>query len=292
MGETVNRYRTIFLSDFHLGSLSCKADAILDFLKDNESDQLYLVGDVVDGWALRRKWYWPQEHNDVIQKILRKARKGTRVIYIPGNHDEFARQFLDTAFGGISIKQNAIHTAANGNQFLVLHGDEFDGVIRHAPWLSKIGARLYDSLLRINRYLNMMRSWLGMSYWSLSAYLKGKTKKAVQFVARFEDVVIESARQYDVDGVICGHIHSAEYREADGLIYANSGDWVESCTALVEHMDGRLEIIQWPVTPEDKPQRPSITHTSNTNGSSNGLTEKPSLERSSVMEELFDTATA
>jgi UDP-2,3-diacylglucosamine pyrophosphatase LpxH len=240
-----NHYRTIWISDFHLGTRECKADLLLDFLRHNDSDYLYLVGDVFDGWALRRSWYWPQGHNDVIQKLLRKARKGARVFYIPGNHDEFAREFLHLQLGEITIQPQTIHTTADGRQLLVLHGDEFDGVIRHARWLSIIGAHAYSGLIKVNRWFNTCRRWMGLPYWSLSAYLKQKTKKAVQYVASFEEVVVREARQWDVDGVVCGHIHQAELRMMQGWLYANSGDWVESCTALVEHLDGRLEVIRW-----------------------------------------------
>ena len=243
-----NRYRTIWVSDFHLGTRNTKAHFLLDFLRHNDSEFLYLVGDIFDGWALARSWYWPQVHNDVIQKILRKARKGTNVTYIPGNHDEFARNFVDFHFGGIATRNSCIHNTADGRQLLVLHGDEFDGVVQYARWLSLLGAKAYQLALNMNRWYNQLRKWWGLPYWSLSAYLKQKTKRAVQHVACFEKAVAREARKYEVDGVVCGHIHQAEIREIDGVVYCNDGDWVESCTALVEHIDGRLEIIHW--TPE------------------------------------------
>ena len=241
----MNRYRTIWISDFHLGTRNTKADFLLDFLKDNDSDYLYLVGDIIDGWALGKSWYWPQIHNDVIQKILRKARKGTRVTYIPGNHDQFARGFANLQFGGINTRMNSIHTTVDGRQFLVLHGDEFDGVIKYAKWLSVLGAKAYQLALTMNRWYNVLRDKMGLPYWSLSAYLKQKAKKAVQHVANFEQAVASEAKKFEVDGVVCGHIHQAEIRQIDGVLYCNSGDWVESCTALVEHVDGTMEIVRW-----------------------------------------------
>ena len=240
-----NKYRAIWISDFHLGTRNTKADFLLEFLKANESDYLYLVGDVIDGWALGKSWYWPQQHNDVIQKILRKARKGTRVTYIPGNHDNFARGFVNLQFGGIYTRLRSIHTMKDGRQFLVLHGDEFDGVIKYAQWLSVLGAWAYQLTLSMNRWYNVIRRWFGLPYWSLSAYLKQKAKRAVQHVANFEEAVATEARKFEVEGVICGHIHHAEIRDIDGVMYCNAGDWVESCTALVEHVDGTLEIINW-----------------------------------------------
>ncbi len=222
-----------------------KAEALLDFLRRNESDYLYLVGDIFDGWALGKTWYWPQAHNDVVQKVLRKARKGTRVMYIPGNHDEFARNFIDQQFGGIVTRLNATHTTADGRQYIVLHGDEFDGVVHYAQWLSVLGARAYQLTLSANYWYNRIRKWLNLPYWSLSGYLKYKTKRAVQHIANFEHVVAQEARKYEVDGVICGHIHHAEMRTIEGVHYCNTGDWVESCTALVEHVDGALEILHW-----------------------------------------------
>ncbi|GIV60580.1 MAG: UDP-2,3-diacylglucosamine hydrolase [Rhodothermaceae bacterium] len=254
--ESPYRYRTIWLSDFHLGTRECKAEFLLDFLRRTESDYLFLVGDIFDGWALRRSWYWPQLHNDVVQKLLRKARKGTQVTYIPGNHDEFARHFLHLKFGDIVVKPRAVHTTADGRQLLVLHGDEFDGVIRHARWLSLLGAWAYLVILKLNRWFNHARRRLNLPYWSLAAYLKLKAKRAVQFVARFERVVAEEAARWDVDGVVCGHIHHAEQRRIGPVLYANCGDWVESCTALVEHLDGRLEIIPWALVGYPPRRRP------------------------------------
>ena len=237
--------RTVFVSDVHLGTPGCQAEALLDFLRCVECETLYLVGDIVDGWQLMRRWYWPQAHNDVVQKVLRKARKGTRVVLVPGNHDEFARRYLGHSFGGIEVVEDAIHQTADGRRFWVMHGDLFDGVVQCAPWLAHVGDGLYTVALRLNRALNSARARLGLPYWSLSRYLKLKVKRAVSFIGDFEMAVIREARRRGVDGVVCGHIHHAELRTVDGLTYANDGDWVESLTALVEHGDGRLEILDW-----------------------------------------------
>jgi UDP-2,3-diacylglucosamine pyrophosphatase LpxH len=238
-------YRAIFISDLHLGTPGCQADALLDFLKEHTSDYLYLVGDIIDGWQLRRRWYWPQAHNDVIQKLLRKARKGTRVIYVPGNHDEFARHFLDHHFGGIEVMDEAVHKTADGRQLWVIHGDYFDAVVQQAKWLAYVGDYLYEFTLKLNRYLNNTRGRLGLPYWSLSAYLKHKVKKALNYVTDFENAGAHEAAKHGYQGVVCGHIHRAEMREIEGVLYCNDGDWVESRTALVEHMDGRLEMLHW-----------------------------------------------
>lgn len=239
------RYRAVFISDLHLGTPGCQAEALLDFLRASSSERLYLVGDIIDGWQLRRRWYWPQQHNDVVQKLLRRARKGSRVIFVPGNHDEFARQFLDHQFGGIEVVEDAVHVTATGQQLWVTHGDYFDGVIQYAKWLAYVGDSLYEWTLKLNRHLNHWRAKLGLPYWSLSAYLKLKVKKAVNFISDFEVAVAREAKKRGHHGVICGHIHHAEMREIDGVLYCNDGDWVESLTALVEHHDGRLEIIHW-----------------------------------------------
>ncbi|OAN48129.1 UDP-2,3-diacylglucosamine hydrolase [Paramagnetospirillum marisnigri] len=243
--ETKRRYRTIWISDIHLGTRGCKADDLLDFLKNTESDTLYLVGDIVDGWRLRRSWYWPQAHNDVVQKILRKARKGTSVLFIPGNHDEFAREYHGLLFGDIRVETTALHQTADGRTLLVLHGDAFDGVVKHAKWLAHLGDGAYTLALAANHWFNVVRRRLGFPYWSLSAYLKHKVKNAVQFMANFEQAMAEEARRHGADGVVCGHIHHAEIRDHGGVLYCNDGDWVESCTALVEDFDGHLEIVHW-----------------------------------------------
>lgn len=239
------RFRTIWISDIHLGTRGCKAEFLLDFLKYTESDTLYLVGDIIDGWRLKKSWYWPQAHNDVVQKVLRRARKGTEVIFLPGNHDEMFRSFLGLHFGDVKITNKAIHTMADGRRFLVLHGDRFDGVVRYARWLAYLGDWAYTFALAANHWFNIARRRLGYPYWSLSAWLKTKVKNAVKYIDCYEEAVAEEARRCGVDGVICGHIHKAEIREIGGIIYCNDGDWVESCTALAEHFDGRLEIINW-----------------------------------------------
>lgn len=244
MGANQN-YRTIWISDIHLGTRGCKAEFLLDFLKHTESDYLYLVGDIIDGWRLRRSWYWPQDHNDVVQKLLRKARKGTKVIYVPGNHDEFARGYVGFNFGDVPVVSEAIHETADGKKLLVIHGDQFDGVLKYAKWLAHLGDHAYTAALTVNHWVNWVGRRLGFNYSSLSAYLKHKVKNAVQFINSYEETMADVARHRGVDGVVCGHIHHAELRQAGTILYANDGDWVESCTALVEHHDGRLEILRW-----------------------------------------------
>jgi UDP-2,3-diacylglucosamine pyrophosphatase LpxH len=237
--------RTVWISDLHLGTPGCRADALLDFLKHVDCECLYLVGDIIDGWQLRRSWYWPQAHNDVVQKLLRKVRKGTRVVFVPGNHDEFARRYVAHEFGGIELVEDAIHVTADGRRLWVTHGDLFDGVIQCAKWLAYVGDNLYEFTLRLNRHFNRLRARLGLPYWSLSKYLKLKVKRAVSYVSDFERAVAHEARKRGVDGVVCGHIHHAEIRDIDGVLYCNDGDWVESMTALVEHFDGELAIVEW-----------------------------------------------
>ena len=239
------RVRTVWISDLHLGTPGCQAEQLLDFLRCVECETLYLVGDIIDGWQLRRSWYWPQAHNDVVQKLLRKARKGTRVIFVPGNHDEFARKYLGHNFGGVDVMEDCIHETADGRKLWVTHGDLFDGVIQCAKWLAYVGDSAYELTLRINRHFNSLRARLGLPYWSLSRYLKLKVKRAVSYVSDFETAVAREARERGLQGVVCGHIHHAEIRSIDGVLYCNDGDWVESLTALVEHPDGRLAIIDW-----------------------------------------------
>lgn len=243
------RYRAVFVSDIHLGTAGCQAKPLLDFLKHHPSDNLYLVGDIIDGWQLRRRWFWPQAHNDVVQKLLRRARKGCRVVFIPGNHDEFARAFVGHQFGGIEVHEDTVHTTADGRKLWVTHGDYFDAVIQRAKWLAYTGDYAYEFTLRMNRHLNHLRARLGLPYWSLSAYLKHKVKMALNYVTDFEKAVAQEARHRGHDGVVCGHIHRAEMRTIDGTLYCNDGDWVESRTALVEHMDGQLELVVWGDTP-------------------------------------------
>ncbi|WP_430304960.1 UDP-2,3-diacylglucosamine diphosphatase [Rhizobium sp. 0TCS1.26] len=238
-------FRTLFISDIHLGSKAAKTDFLLDFLRHHEAQTLVLVGDIVDGWRLKRSWYWPQGCNDVIQKLLRKARKGTRIIYVPGNHDEFLRSFPGVHFGGIEVAERLIHEAADGKKYLVLHGDEFDVVVRNIRLLAYLGDWAYDAAIVINGLLAIVRRRLNMPYWSFSAWAKLQVKQAVNFIGEFQKVVAEEARRNHVDGVICGHIHHAVMEDIDGIRYINTGDWVESCTAIAEHMDGRFELISW-----------------------------------------------
>jgi UDP-2,3-diacylglucosamine pyrophosphatase LpxH len=237
------RVRTVWISDLHLGTPGCQARALLDFLRDTECDTLYLVGDIIDGWQLRRSWYWPQAHNDVVQKLLRKARKGTRVVFVPGNHDEFARHFVTHTFGGIEVVEDCMHVTADGRRLWITHGDLFDGVVQCARWLALLGDAAYEFSLKVNRWFNRARARMGLPYWSLSKYLKHKVKRAVSYIDDFEAAVAREAKKRGAHGVVCGHIHHAEMREIDGILYCNDGDWVESLTALVEHHDGRLEII-------------------------------------------------
>ena len=239
------RFRAVWISDIHLGTPGCQAAALLEFLRRTESRYLYLVGGIIDGWQLQRRWYWHPSHNDVIQKILRKARKGTEVVYIPGNHDEGARHFLELAFGGITIRSEAIHRTADGRSLLVTHGDLFDGVIQCARWLALVGDLLYTLVLKLNQHFNALRAKMGLPYWSLARFLKHKVKNAVSYICAFEEAVAREARERGLDGVVCGHIHHPEMRMIDGILYCNDGDWVESLCALVEHEDGRLAILHW-----------------------------------------------
>lgn len=242
------RYRTIWISDVHLGTKGCQAELLLDFLKHTESDTLYLVGDIVDAWRLKHLWYWPAAHNDVVQQFLCKARTGTRVVYIPGNHDEFARRFVNHRFGGIEVRRDAMHETANARRLLIIHGDELDAVVNSVRWLAHVGDWAYRTAMVLNVFYNVIRKKLGYGYWSLSAYLKYRVKNAVAHIGKFEESVAVLARKRGADGVVCGHIHHPEVREIGGILYANDGDWVESCTALVEHEDGRLELLRW-ITP-------------------------------------------
>lgn len=243
--DASRRCRAIWLSDLHLGTTGCKAEYLLDFLRHHDCGTLYLVGDIVDGWQLRKGWYWPQAHNDVVQELLRKARQGTRVIFVPGNHDEFARQFVGLAFGDIEVLDEAVHLMADGRRLWVVHGDQFDAVIQRARWLAFVGDSLYTMTLALNHWFNRLRSRLGLCYWSLSQYLKHRVKNAVSFISDFERALAAEARRRGFDGVVCGHIHKAEIREIDGVLYCNDGDWVESLSALVELPDGRLELVFW-----------------------------------------------
>src|SRR5882757_782381 len=209
MATSTRRFRALFISDVHLGAKGCQAERLLDFMRDHEADVIYLVGDIVDGWQLKSGWYWPQAHNDVVQKLLRKARKGSRIYYIPGNHDEFLRDFYGTHFGGIEVVESIIHCTADGRRFLVIHGDLFDVVIRHARWLALLGDKAYDLAISLNTHFNAIRRALGLPYWSLSQWVKLKVKNAVNFIGEFEHTLSTEALRHGVNGVICGHIHHA-----------------------------------------------------------------------------------
>lgn len=238
-------FRTIFISDTHLGTSGCNAELLFDFLKSVDCETLYLVGDIIDGWRLKRGWFWPTRHNDIVRRVLKMAKKGTRVVYVPGNHDEVLRDFIGLGFGDIEIRPEAVHMTADGRRLLVLHGDEFDGVVLYHRWLAFLGDHAYVALLKLNVGVNACRRAFGLPYWSLSAHLKKRVKNAVEYVCRFEEAVAHAARERGADGVVCGHIHSAEIRQFGEITYYNDGDWVESCTALVEHADGRMEILDW-----------------------------------------------
>jgi UDP-2,3-diacylglucosamine pyrophosphatase LpxH len=242
-------FRALFLSDIHLGTKGCQAERLLDFLHWHEADSIYLVGDIVDGWQLKSSWYWPQPHNDVVQKLLRQARKGRRIVYVPGNHDEFLRDYYGTHFGGIEVAESAIHVGVDGERYLVVHGDRFDLVVTQARWLAFLGDHAYTLALALNLVFNGLRRRLGFPYWSLSQWAKLRVKNAVAFIGEFEKALIMDARRHDVGGIICGHIHHAAIHEDFGIRYVNCGDWVESCTAVAEHHDGRFEIITWTMQP-------------------------------------------
>jgi len=237
--------RTVWISDVHLGYRGCSAKYLLEFLRATECDYLYLVGDIIDFWSMKRKPFWPQAHNNVIRTILGKAKHGTRVVYVPGNHDHNLREYDGVEFGNVRIANEAIHTGVDGRRFLVLHGDQFDSVVRASPLIASLGSHAYDLLLRLNRHVNWVRSKLGKPYWSLAAFLKHKVKNAVQYISSFEQAVAHEAARHGVDGVVCGHIHRAEIEKLGDVLYCNCGDWVESCTALIEHHDGSFELMHW-----------------------------------------------
>lgn len=252
------RLRAAFVSDVHLGSRGCRADLLLEFLKSVEVDTLYLVGDIFDLWAMRKGFYWPQEHNNVLRTILGKAKGGTRVIYVPGNHDEDVREFCGSVFGNLEIHREYVHETHDGRKLLVMHGDEFDTVVKCSPWLAKLGSNVYDFILGLNTQLNSIRRMFGLPYWSLASYLKHKAKTAVQYIESFEAAVAHAARKRGMDGVVCGHIHRAEISEMNGVTYCNDGDWVESCTAIVEDMNGRLSLLSWPEVRASFMQQPLV----------------------------------
>lgn len=250
------KVRSIFLSDIHLGTRACQAGRLLSFLRHYESEYLYLVGDIVDFWAMSRGIYWSRAQNTFVQKVLKRARHGSRVIFVPGNHDEALREYVGTSFGDIDLVQETVHTAADGRRYAVLHGDEFDQVTRHHRWVAVLGDVSYNLLVRLNVWLSLVRRTFGISgYWSLAGYAKRKVKSAVSFIYDFEDSVMRAVRARGLDGVICGHIHSAAIRDVEGLTYINCGDWVDSCTAIVEHYDGRMELVDWIAEPGLDPEQ-------------------------------------
>ncbi len=239
------KYRSIFISDIHLGTRGCQAEFLLNFLQSTQSDYLYLIGDIFDGWEMRKKAYWPSTHQDVVNNILQKATSGTMVVYTPGNHDESARAYCNQSFDNIHVLESAVHETADRRRLLILHGDQFDTVIKVSPLLAKIGSKMYGKLLYVNRFVNNIRGLFGFPYWSLAAHLKHKVKNVVSYIGKFEEAVVNSTRSQDLNGVVCGHIHHAEMTMFGDTLYCNTGDWVESCTALVERHDGKLEIIKW-----------------------------------------------
>ena len=249
------KVRSIFLSDIHLGTRACQAERLLSFLRHYESEYLYLVGDIIDFWAMSRGIYWSRQQNTVVQKVLKRARHGSRVIFVPGNHDEALREYVGASFGDIDLLQETVHIAADGRRYAVLHGDEFDQVTRHHRWVAILGDVAYNLMVRLNAWLSLARRTFGISgYWSLAGYAKRKVKSAVSFIYDFEDSVMRAVRARGLDGVICGHIHSAAIRDVEGLAYINCGDWVDSCTAIVEHYDGRMELINWIAEPVQDPE--------------------------------------
>ncbi len=238
--------RSIFISDIHLGTRACQAGQLLDFLREHDAENLFLIGDIIDFWAMRRAIHWSTLHNTVVQKLLRRARHGERIVLIPGNHDEALREYVNTVFGDIELLHEHVHETAGGKRLLLTHGDDYDQVTRHHRWVALLGDRAYDLLVMFNGWLSWIRRKLGIpGYWSLAGYAKRRVKTALQFIFDFESSIIHAVRQRGLDGVICGHIHYAALREVDGLVYANCGDWVDSCTAIVEHLDGRLELVAW-----------------------------------------------
>ena len=254
VSPSVSRYRAVFVSDLHLGTRGCRSDFLADFLEQMSCEKLFLVGDIIDGWRLRKSWYWDEHHDRVVRSILRHAKRSTEIVYIPGNHDEMFRAWLPHVHeqeahqfevAGIGMRRETTHVTATGKRLLILHGDEFDGVFRYAKFLAHLGDSAYTGALVANRWFNALRRALGYDYWSLSQWLKRQVKEAVKAIDRFETALSADAARRGFDGVVCGHIHNAEMRMINGVLYCNTGDWVESCTALVEHGDGRLELVDW-----------------------------------------------
>lgn len=253
-------YRAVWISDIHLGSRHAQVGKLLDFLRDLECEHLYVVGDFIDGWQLRRKWYWTDDYNVLIQKLLRKNRKQTRVTFLIGNHDEFLEQYRSISFGSVKLVERTIHIGLDGKRYVVLHGHQFDGLTQHNRLLDRVGSALYDHILNLNTLLNQVRRRMGFGYWSFASYLKQQAKAAVKYVADYEHSLIQCARKAKVAGVICGHIHRPEIRSVEGITYMNCGDWVENCTALVEEFTGEFKIIQCHENHVHSPGRRAGTH--------------------------------
>lgn len=248
--------RSIFLSDMHLGTRGCQAAMLLDFLNQCDADQIYLIGDIIDGWRLKARWYWPESHSEVMNCLLAKIRDGAKVFYIPGNHDEFANDWPVLENVGFRVASRCIHRGANGKSFLIVHGDEFDVISTRARWLALLGDYGYQFILSMNRVINRWRQRAGLPYRAYSAWIKLKIKMAVRFISDFESELIRETERLGLDGVICGHIHHAALHDADGFFYINTGDWVESCTAVVENLDGAFEIIRWAESEETYEREP------------------------------------
>lgn len=242
---TPNHYKSIWLSDIHLGCKDCKAEFLLEFLETHHAERLFLVGDIVDFWALSRRVHWPESHNKVLNTLLRLARRGTRVIYVPGNHDEVMRPYAELLFGGIEIHEEFIHETVTGKKMLLLHGDKFDAQVCLGRFHAKLGDALYDFLLFLNRHCHALRKTLGLPYWSLASYIKTKVKKANEAIRRYQKAAIQEAKRQSTDGVVCGHIHHPELNIDEGILYCNDGDWVENCTTLVETHNGDIQLLRW-----------------------------------------------
>lgn len=240
-----HKYRSVFISDVHLGTKDVRNDCLLNFLNTIEAEYIYLVGDIVDFWKLKKNWHWPEINNEIVRQLLDKVKRGTRVTYIPGNHDERLRDYIGSNLNDVIIREDAIHVTRDNKKLLLIHGDEFDSVVMTNKWLVHFGDWLYNNIVILNRYYNYMRRKLGFPYWSLSSFLKMRTKKAVQYILNFENAVVHEAKRRGMDGVVCGHIHHPAMKQVDGITYANTGDWVENCTAIVENKNGQLEILHW-----------------------------------------------
>lgn len=238
------RVRTLWISDVHLGTRDCQAERLAAFLKRYQAERIYLVGDIIDGWKLRSGIYWPQSHSNVIRRLLTMSKRGCEVIYVTGNHDEFLRRYSRLVLGNIQLVDEALHETADGRRLLVIHGDQFDVITRYHKWLAFLGDSAYEFTLTLNRWLNHWRSRYGYGYWSLSAYLKHKVKTAVNFISDFEEAIAHEVHKRGLNGVVCGHIHHAEIRQIGEVEYLNCGDWVESCSALIEHWDGSIQLYR------------------------------------------------